>query len=83
MNNCYSVPARFFVSEGLELASREGDLLGMAIYAIGITPMLDMMLVAMQNDQNKMVGFADDVTASGNLEALRRWWDTLMQIGPN
>ena len=83
MNNCYSVPARFFVSEDLELASREGDLLGMAIYAIGITPMLDMMLVAMQNDHNKMVGFADDVTASGNLEALRRWWDTLMQIGPN
>ena len=30
-----------------------------------------------------MVGFPDDVTASGYLEALRRWWDTLMQIGPN
>ena len=28
-----------------------------------------------------MVGFADDVTTSGNLEALRKWWDTLMQIG--
>ena len=26
------------------------------------------------------MGFEDDVTASGNLEALRRWWDTLMQI---
>ena len=55
----------------------------MSIHVIRITPMLDMMLVAMQNDHNKMVGFADDVTASGNLEALRRWWDTLMQIGPN
>ena len=29
-----------------------------------------------------MVGFADDATASGNLEAIGRWWDTLMQIGP-
>ena len=29
-----------------------------------------------------MVRFADDATASGNLEAIRRWWDTLMQIGP-
>ena len=46
-----------------------------------ITPVPDM-LVAMLND-NKMVGFADDVTVSGNLEASRRWWDTLMQIGPN
>ena len=86
MNNCYSVPARLFASGGLELASREGatqgDSLGTAIYAIGITPMLDM-LVAMQNDHNKMAGFADDVTASGNIEALRRWWEALMQIGPN
>ena len=40
------------------------------------------MLVAMLNDNNKMVEFAD-ATASGNLEAFRRWWDTLMQIGPN
>ena len=40
-------------------------------------------LVAMQNDHNKIVGFADDVTASGNLEGLRRWWDTLMQSDPN
>ena len=87
VNNCYSVPERLFVNGGLELASREGsaqvDPLDMAIYAIGITPMLDMMSAAMQNDHNKMVRFADDVTASGSLEALRRWWDTLMQIGPN
>ena len=86
VNNCYSVPARSFVNGGLELVSREGspqgDPLGMAIYAIGITPILDI-LVAMQNDCNKMVGFADDATAFGNLEALRRWWDILMQIGPN
>ena len=51
VNNCYSVPERLFVSRGLELSSREGssqvDLPGMAIYATGITPMLDMMLVAM------------------------------------
>ena len=33
----------------------------------------------MQSDYNKIVGFADDVTASGNLEGFRGWWDTLMQ----
>ena len=42
-----------------------------------------MMLIALQNDHKKMVGFSDDDIASGNLEALRRRWDTLMQIGPN
>ena len=45
--------------------------------------MLDMMLLAMQNDHKKMVGFANDVTTSRNLEALRRWWDALMEIGQN
>ena len=68
VNNFYSVPARLPVRGGLEFTSREdstqGDLLAMTIYAIGITPMLAMMLVAMQNDHNTMVGFADDVIAS-------------------
>ena len=60
---CYLVPARLFVSGRLEFTSREGstqgDRLSMAIYAIGITPMLDMMLVALQNDldmPNKLIG---------------------------
>ena len=75
LNNCYSVPARLFVSGNLELTSHEdstkGDPLGVTIYDIGITSILDKMLVAMQNDHNKMMGLADDVTASGNLEALK------------
>ena len=87
MNNFYLVPARLFVSRDLDRASREGstqcDPLGMAIYAIGITPMLDITLVAMQNDRNRMMGFGDDVNTSGNLQAPRRWWDILMQIGSN
>ena len=80
-------PARLFVSGGLELTSREGSTqggpLGMATHSIRITPMLDMMLVTMQKDNNKMMEFADGVAATGNLEAVKRWWDTLMQIGPN
>ena len=74
-SNCYSVPGRLFVSGGLGLTFCEGSTpdhpLGIGIYAIGITPILDMMLVAMQNDRSKMVGFKNYVTASRNLEALR------------
>ena len=66
-----------FVSGGLELTSREvstqDDFLGMDVYAIGITYVLDRMLVAMQDNHSKILRFADDVTGSGNLEALRRW----------
>ena len=30
-----------------------------------------------------MVWFPDDASAFGDVEARTRWWDTLMQIGPN
>ena len=45
----------------------------MAIYYIGITPMLDMIFVATQNNLNIVVGFLAGVTTCGNLEALRKW----------
>ena len=87
VKKCYSVLARLFVSGGLKLTSREGsthsDPLGMVIFATGITPKFNILLAAMHNDHSKMEGFADDVTASGNLEVVRKWWETLMQIGPN
>ena len=79
MNNCYSVPARLFVSRNLELTSHEGStqgaLLNMVIYATEITPMLDMntkMIITKWWDLWMM-----------SLESLRRSWDILMQVGPN
>ena len=48
VNNCYRSPARLFVIGGIELKSNEGttqgDPIGMAVYAIGITPLLNMLL---------------------------------------
>ena len=86
VTNCYSDPARLFVIGGLELKSQEGttqgDPLGMAIYALGITPMMNILLMAIGNKHNKMVGFADDITAAGDIAALREWWDHLLEIGP-
>ena len=62
--NCYRVHARLFIIGGKELKSREGttqgDPLGMAVYAI----VLEMML-KITNDNDKMVAFADDLTAVG------------------
>ncbi len=45
--NCYRVPARLFVIGGIELCSNEGttqgDPINMAVYAMGITPHLNIM----------------------------------------
>ena len=86
VKNCYSEPARLFVIGGLEIKSQEGttqgDLLGMAIYALGVTPMLNILLIGIGNKHNRMVAFADDITAAGSLDALKQWWDHILEIGP-
>ncbi len=45
--HCYRVPARLFVIGGIELCSNEGttqgDPIDMAVYAMGITPLLNIM----------------------------------------
>jgi len=39
----------------------------MAVYALGITPMMSILLMAIDDQQNKMVGFADDIAAAGSI----------------
>ena len=86
VENCYSRPARLFVIGGAEIQSKEGttqgDPLGMAIYAIGITPLLDALEVFIASEHTKTVAFADDVTAAGDLQSIRKWWNKLSQIAP-
>ena len=88
--NCYTTPARLFVIGGIEMHSNEGTTQGdpvvMAIYAIGITPLIMMMieLVTTRCDDIKMVAFADDFAddfAAGKLTSLLQWWTTLLEIG--
>ena len=86
VNNCYKIPARLFIIGGRELKSKEGttqgDPLGMFIYAIGITPLLNMLLNITMFDEANMVAFADDITAVGTFDALRKWWDNIVDLGP-
>ena len=79
---------RLFLTGGSEMKSNEettpGDSVAMAIYALGITPPIMMMveLVSTKRDDIKIVAFADDFSAAGKLQSLLQWWTTLIEVGP-
>ena len=54
----------------------------MAVYALGLTPLLEIMVNIISDSYEEMVAFADDLAAVGRVEHLRKWWDTLTSIGP-
>ena len=81
-----------FVQGGKHLFSKEGTTQGdpaaMSIYALGIAPLLMLLLSSSQQHQlqyglkNKQVVYADDMNGIGKLKAIRQWWDILVQEGP-
>ena len=88
VTNYHATPARLFVIGGSEIKFNEGttqgDRVAMAIYALGITPFIMMMVEFMSTkcDDIKMVAFVDDFSAAGKLKSLLQWWKTLLEVGP-
>ena len=87
IRNCYSVPSRLFVLDGTEISSLEGttqgDPLAMPVYAIGITPLLEILKPETSDVTTlKHVAFADDLGGAGDLLELRRWWDNIGKCSP-
>ena len=81
--NFYRTPTRIFMNnEGnFELLSREGTTQGcplaMAMYALGLVPLLKRLLPFCNQ-----IWFADDASGCDKFEKLRRWFDMLMKVGP-
>ena len=85
--NCYVVPARLFIIGGKEIRSTEGTTQGdptaMATYSLGLTPMMDSLLLDIaEPNRPKMAAFADDLTCAGKLTQIKTWWEHLKKIGP-
>ena len=57
----------------------QGDPTAMAVYALGLTPLLDHL----QSVRSvKHVAFADNLTGKGKIKETKNWWDTLITEGP-
>ena len=89
VKNCCNSPSRLFIIGGKELKSNEGtthgDPVSMAIYGIGVTPLINMLIdivVTSKDSQVSVLAYADDFSAAGKLDDLRKWWDTLTIIDP-
>ena len=61
----------------LKEGTTQGNPLAMAMYAIGIQPLIQKL-----NGIAKQVWYADDSAAGSKLERLKRWWDLLVEISP-
>ena len=86
LNNIYGKPTRLFVMGGFELSSQEGTTQGcplaMAMYALGIIPLIKEAQTHVPNKQDFQGWLADDSQAVGRLTALKQWWDVICEKGP-
>ena len=73
-NSCLFVDGQCLLSEE---GTTQGDPLATAMYAIGTLPLTHRL-----DGIAKQTLYADDSAATSSLEQLRRWWDTLNEIGP-
>ena len=80
--NMYQEEIQLFI-DGKTLLSLEGttqgDPLAMAMYAVAISPLIPHL----QDEEAKQIWFADDATAGVELTCLRKWWDCIVELGPN
>ena len=73
---CLFVESQCLLSEE---GTTQGDPLPIAKYSIGTLPLIRRLD---GNGIAKQTWYADDSAAASSLEKLRRWWNTLSEIGP-
>ena len=83
--NCYNLPSRLFIVGGGAILSQEGttqgDPLAMPIYAVGITPLM-ALLINENSTKAKHVAYADDIAGTGKIDVIRNWWNNILKNGP-
>ena len=78
--NSYREPVSLFVNEETLLSTEgttQGDPLGMAMYTIGVHPLIN----SLESPHTQHVWYADDSAAGCNLEDLHEWWAKLCDLG--
>ena len=89
LQNLYQQPARLTLcddSKQENLLSEEGctqgDPSAMGFYALGTKPLIDALDEAVNTELCKQSWYADDSSAAGKLQEIRKWWTVLTALGP-
>ena len=54
----------------------------MGLYGLGIKPLMDNLAEIIDVNKCIQVWYADDSSASGELEEMKKWWAILFSTGP-
>ena len=60
----------------------QGDPSAMGFYALGTKPLIDALDEAVNTELCKQSWYADDSSAAGKLQEIRKWWTVLTALGP-
>ena len=52
----------------------------MALYALGIKPLINHLANSVNNEDCAQCWFADDSSSGGKLTEIRKWWDVGLHI---
>ena len=82
LTNCYRHDVDLYVDSQTLLSSEgttQGDVLAMPMYSLATVPLIEKLS---NIDGIRQTWYADDASATGSIQQLRQWWDTLRNIGP-
>ena len=60
----------------------QGDVPATALYGLGMKTLIDNLAEAIDVQKCIQSWFADDSSAAGKLEEMKKWWDILCAMGP-
>ena len=89
MHNTYQKPAQLIINDKQRVeiilsneGCTQGDVTAMALYALGIKPLINHLADYVNKENCAQCWFADDSSAGGKLSEIKHWWDELCKEGP-
>ena len=89
LHNTYQKPAKLVIPDPSgydciysEESCTQGDVMSM-IYALGIRPLVDCLVNAVNTDKCKQAWYADDSSSAGKLSEMKKGWEQLCLYGPS